>query len=198
MSSLRDKEAILQQVDAIAKQNAPKKDHNISFSAALDKVTGVEKAFLYQEMGMPPEMIQQMMQQSPPPTQVLDIQASQAGEQAKAQGEQMRLQGQMQADQQKMQLEREKGQMDMQKAQLDMQVAEKKAQGDLQSVALKGQVEQQKAQASMQQTALQGQVAEKQASMDMQSKKADMRHQTTMNAHERKMAKKTEARPSER
>jgi hypothetical protein len=138
MSSIRDKDVILAKVQKITQASAPKKDHNISFSAALDKLTVPEKIFLYQEMGMPPQLIAAVAQNSPPPTQILDAQAKQASEQAKLQAENVRQQGQVVTEQHKHALEQTKlqgtvlkAQTEQQKSALDIGVAVQKGKLDL-------------------------------------------------------------------
>jgi hypothetical protein len=109
MSSIRDKDQILQKVREINAQNAPKQQHTISFSAALDKLSTPEKLFLYQEMGMPPQVLQAVQQASPPPTQV--IQAQQA-----AQKDQIQAQAEVEKTRQATQTVQLKGQSDIIKA----------------------------------------------------------------------------------
>ena len=127
MSSIREKGAMLAKIKEM-RQAAPKKDHNISYTAQLDRLSIVEKVFLYQEMGMPPQMIQAMMQQSPPPTQILDQQAQQMDAQGKAQAEQAKLQaegirqqGQIATEQHKHGLEQAKMGTVQMKAQAEQQ-----------------------------------------------------------------------------
>lgn len=134
MSDLRNKEELIQRVKQLSAENAPKQPHTMTFSAQFDKLTPIERAWHYQGMGMPPEMIQQMLQQAPPPTQVLDAQAKQAADQAKMQteglkiqGEQAKVQADTQGQQMKLQTIAAKSQADQVKADIDI----RKAQMDL-------------------------------------------------------------------
>lgn len=87
MSSIRDKDVIMQKIKQVAQENKQPNKPNIALSAAMDKLTAVERAFFYQEMGAPPQLIQQVLQSSPPPTQVLQAQGTMAGHQVAAHGQ---------------------------------------------------------------------------------------------------------------
>ena len=150
MSSIRDKDMILKQVDEITAAGQRPPEPNISYSAQLDKLSLPEKIFIYQKLGAPPELIQAIAEQSPPPTQVLDAQSElqservqqeterirQVGqiqsEQNKQAGEQQKLQtiaAKSQADRAKSAMDMEKGKLELVKKQMEIQAAAQKPQG---------------------------------------------------------------------
>lgn len=151
MSSIRDKEKILQEVDKINAEGQRPPEPNMSFSAQLDKLSLPEKIFIYQKLGAPPELIQAIAQSSPPPTQILDAQSELQSEQVQQQTEQIRQMGQIQseqnkqageqqklrtiaaksqADQAKSVMDMEKGKLELVKKQMEIQAAAMKPQGN--------------------------------------------------------------------
>jgi hypothetical protein len=128
MSSIRDKDALLARVDEIMKQTEHPPEPNMSFSAQLDKLSGPEKFFVYQKLGCPPDLLAAIMQETPPPTQILDAQSSVQSEQVQQQTEQIRQQGQMESERNKHAVEQQKlqtismqSQADQMKAGMDME-----------------------------------------------------------------------------
>lgn len=108
ISSIRDKDAIMEKVRQITAQSQTPPQPNMSFSAQLDKLSVPEKIFIYQKLGAPPELLQAIIQNTPPPTQILDAQSELQSEQIQQQTEQIRQVGQIQSEQNKQAGERQK------------------------------------------------------------------------------------------
>jgi hypothetical protein len=159
MSSIRNKDEIKAKIAKIMEQNKTPNAPKMSLSVQMETLAPVERAFFYQQMGAPPEFIEQMMQQAPPPSQVLQAQAQLADNQMNMQTEVVRQQGQAQSEALKQQTESQKAQtaqvkaqvdvqkagMDLQKSQADLDVQRQKSQLDLQTQAAKSTMEIQKA-----------------------------------------------------
>lgn len=122
-SNIPEKAELLKQLQSIP---PPPNEPKISATAQIEQLTAPERAFLYQKMGAPPELVQMVAQLAPPPKSMLEMEkAAQdnaqkgASDQVKAQSDQMKAQG----DQVKLQSQLVKGQADQIKAQLDIEKA---------------------------------------------------------------------------
>jgi len=185
MSSIRDKETILQKVREVSAQAAPKPQPTMSFSAQLDKLSLPEKVFVYQKLEMPPELIKALLEDNLQPTQVLQTQAAQQKNQLEAQAEVQKTQQASQTEalkgqteQVKAQAAQQKSQMDIQKSVIDVQTkratAEHQIAAEREKAALQSQQLAQKGQLDMAGKVMDMRQAEHTHSLDMAGKKQDM------------------------
>jgi hypothetical protein len=119
-SNIPQKDELLEE---LAKIPPPPLNPNVTMTAQIDALTPQEKIFWYQKLGAPPELIQQIVQASPPPANVLKHEADMAGNQSKAVSDQAKVQSEMvkaETEQQKAANEREKNAMDLEKSKMDL------------------------------------------------------------------------------
>jgi hypothetical protein len=125
LSDLRDKEAIVQELDQ--QSGPPPVDPKLNVQVQIDKLSPPERAYIWSRAGSP-ELASVVMEMQIPTSDEIKGQADAQGEQVKAQTEQMKMQG----DAQKQKIEilkakidmeatRAKHQMDIQMHQLDME-----------------------------------------------------------------------------
>jgi hypothetical protein len=150
MSSLRNKAELLEKVKQIEMENQKPQEVNVSFSAAVDKMTLPEKIFHYQKLGMPPELLQMLMQEAVPPTQVLQHQGNSQADEMKAQAEVQKTQMGMQTEELKAKTAREKGEMDIKKAVIDIQIKQMELELKQREMEMKLQLQRESAQMDMQ------------------------------------------------
>ena len=174
LSTIRNKQEILAKVKQVSAENAPKPEPSVSVSGAFDKMSLPEKVFHYQRLGMSDMLLQQLIQENLPPTQV--IQAEQQGrkDDIEAQAEVAKTEQasrteamKAQTEQQKMVAAREKAQMDIQKLEMDIQAKREELELKKQEMALKLQGEQQKMQLQAQQMAMKSQMEQQKGAIQM-------------------------------
>lgn len=127
MSSIRDKDMIMQKVRKVAAENSPPNAPKLSVSAQMADLTLPEKIFYYQQMKAPPELIQALQQMNTPPAYMVAQQGQAANAQAQAQA--------------KMQVDHHKAQMDMQGKQMEMAAKREETQMQMQSLEAKTQAD---------------------------------------------------------
>lgn len=119
MSNLRDKEALLKQLDNVP---PPPNDPKISISAQIDMLSPEERAFLYMKMGAP-QVAQAVLQNQIPPTNVMKEQGEMRRNAGKIAETQLKNQGialKAQGDLTKAQLDIEEKRLDVQRKSLDL------------------------------------------------------------------------------